>query len=239
MPADAQTAPVMYGRVDREVFDLGGRDRRFTFLTWSAVFRVSGIAAGISAIKGFALGLAGDLHDWHQLDHYTAVTLALDESGKPVAAMFQQHNYLQTVLFGVDTNFPEDGRIGVDAALRSNEFYPHRPDRSVRRAGSFMSPELARYLTTGEDPPIRVADDITDPVTEVDYELRFLPPSDALYMFKVYLGEKRLLPGRSGPPGASYNTLPAFKPLLRQMIAFHCGDEDVAYADWIKDPDRG
>ena len=101
------------------------------------------------------------------------------------------------------------------------------------------SPELARYLTTGEDPPIRVADDITDPVTEVDYELRFLPPSDAFYMFKVYLGEKRLLPGRYGPPGAIYNTLPAFKPLLRQMIAFHCGDEDVAYADWIKNPDRG
>ena len=239
VPTDAETAPVMYGRIDRETFDLGDRKRTFAFLTWSAVFRVSGIAAGISAIKGFALGLAGDLHDWHQLDHYTAVTLALDEEGRPVAAMFQQHNYLQTVLFGVDAAFPADGRIGVDAALRSNEFFPHKPARTVRRAGSFMSPELARYLTTGEDPPFRVADDITDPVTEVDYELRFLPPSDAFYMFKGFLGEKRLLPGRSGPPGASYNTIPAFKPLHRQMIAFHWRDGDTDYAAWAAEADRG
>ena len=53
----------MYGRVDREVFDLGGRERRFTLLTWSAVFRVLGIAAVISTTKGLALGPAGDLHD--------------------------------------------------------------------------------------------------------------------------------------------------------------------------------
>ena len=116
VPTDTQTAPVMYGRVDRKVFDLGGRDRRFTFLTWSAVFRVSGIAAGISAIKGFALGLAGDLHDWHQLDHYTAVTLALDESGKPVAAMFQ-------------AQLPAD-----DAVRRRYRFSGRRPDR--RRRGT-------------------------------------------------------------------------------------------------------
>ena len=81
--------------------------------------------------------------------------------------MYQQHNYLQTVMFG------------VDAALRSNEFYPHRPDRAVRRAGSFMPPEPARYLTTAEDSPFCVADDITDPVTDVDYALRFLPQPDA------------------------------------------------------------
>ncbi|MGB0631659.1 MAG: hypothetical protein ACPGRZ_13295 [Alphaproteobacteria bacterium] len=239
IPTKADTGRVMYGRIDRERFALGGRDREFTFLTWTAVFRVSGVAAGISALQGFGLALAGDLHDWHQLDHYTAVTLALDETNTPVAAMFQQHNYLQTVLFGVDAPFPEDGRIGVDVALRSNEFFPHRAGRTVRRAGSFMSPELARYLTSGKDAPFRHADDITDPVTEVAYELSFLPPSYAFYMFKGFLGEKRLLPGRSGPPGASYNTLPAFKPLHRQMIAFHWRDGDPDYADWIAEPDRG
>ena len=103
------------------------------------------------------------------------------------------------------------------------------------------------------DPPIRFYEDyiaqgrllardgsvIGDAVTEVAYELRFLPPSDAFYMFKGFLGEKRLLPGRSGPPGASYNTLPAFKPLHRQMIAFHWRDRDPDYADWIKEPGRG
>lgn len=96
VPAKTPTAPEMFGRVDRETFDLGGKRRSFTFLTWNATFRTSGIAAGISWWKGLLLGTAGDLIDWHQLDHYTALTLALDEDERPVAAMFQQHNYRRT-----------------------------------------------------------------------------------------------------------------------------------------------
>ena len=99
LPAAGRTAPVMYGRVDRESFDLGGTKRHFPFLTWSAVFRTSGIAASISWWKGAVLGAVGNLTDWHQLDHYTAVTLALDEMQKPVAVMYQQHNYRQTQIF--------------------------------------------------------------------------------------------------------------------------------------------
>ena len=56
LPAAGPTAPVMYGRVDHESFDLGETKRHFTFLTWSAVFRTSGIAAGISWWKGAVLG---------------------------------------------------------------------------------------------------------------------------------------------------------------------------------------
>lgn len=238
-PAGEPGRPALYGRVDRERFTLRGRERAFTFLTWNAVFRVSGIGAGIDWWKGALLGLAGDLDDWHQLDHYTAVTLALDETGNPVAVSFQQHNYRQTRVFGHDIDRPPDGRVAVDVALRSNEFYPHSPERRRRRAVGFISPANVDYLVTGRDPPFRAADDITAPSTEIDYELLFLAPSDAFYTFKGFLGEKRLLPGRSGPPGADYNTLPDLKPLHRQMIAFHWYENDTEYANWFREGQDG
>lgn len=239
IPAKTPTRSEMFGRIDRETFDLGGKPRNFTFLTWNATFRTSGIAEGISTWKGLMLGTAGDLIDWHQLDHYTAVTLALDENQRPVAVMFQQHNYRRTYIIGADLEWPADDRVGVDVAARSNEFYPHRPDRTVRRAASFLSPATVDYLVTGRNAPFRIANDITDPAIEVDYELRFLPQTDAFYTFKGFLGEKRLLPGRSGPPGADYNTLPANKPLHRQLIAFHWRENDEDYVSWFNEPDRG
>ena len=229
----------MLGRVDRETFDLGGKRRSFTFLTWNAAFRTSGIAEGVSIWKGFLLGTAGGLIDWQQLDHYTAVILALDETNRPVAVMFQQHNYRRTYIVGVDLEWPAEGRVGVDVAARSNEFYPHRPERTIRRAASFLSPDTVDYLVTVGNAPFRIADDITDPAVEVDYDLRFLPQTDAFYTFKGFLGEKRMLPGRSAPPGADHNTLPDNKPLHRQMIAFHWRDNDEDYVRWFKRPGRG
>ena len=73
------------------------------------------------------------------------------------------------------------------------------------------------------------ADDVTDPAREIDYELAFLPPSDAFYTFNGYLGEKRLLMGRSGPPGADFKTLPQLMPWSNQFSAGywrtgHAGD---------------
>ena len=238
-PTGAATRSVMYGRADRETFDMAGISRRFTFLTWTAVFRVSGVGAGISGWKGALLGLAGDLDDWHQLDHYTSVTLALDERERPVAAMFQQHNYRQTRAIGTDMPWPPDDRIRVDVARRSNEFYPHRPERAVRRAAGFLSASTVEYVVTGRNEPFRSADDVTGPGTEVGYTLDFLPPSDAFYSFAGFLGEKRLLPGRSGPPGADYNTVPSLKPLHRQMIAFHWREGDGDYVAWFDQDARG
>ena len=239
IPSKAPTRPEMLGRVDRETFDLGGKSRSFTYLTWNATFRTSGIAAGISAWKGFMLGIGGDLIDWHQLDHYTAVTVALDENRKPVAVMFQQHNYRRTYIVGADMKWPDDDRIGVDVAMRSNEFCAHKPARTVRRAASFLSADTVEYLVTGRAAPFRIANDITDPAIEIDYTLTFLPQTDAFFTFKGFLGEKRLLPGRSGPPGADYNTLPDRKPWHRQMIAFHWREDDEDYVRWFGEPDHG
>ena len=236
-PTGKAPTPTLFGRVDREIATSAGaqgKQSKFTFLTYHAVFRHSGLPAGLAGWQEFLLGLVASTDDWHQLDHYTAVTIALDESENPVAVTFQQHNYMRTYLLGQDLALPADGRLKVDVAVRSNELYPHRPGRLVRRAVGFLNGDSATYLITGRNKPFRAGDDITDSVREVDYALEFPPPADAFYTFKGFLGERRWLPGRSGPPGADYNTLPAFKPKVAQMLAFHWRENDRLYLDEIR-----
>jgi hypothetical protein len=231
-PSGRPPQPVIYGRIDHADLMLPecAAPLPVTFLTWHLVFARSGLPAGLPGWQALPLGLLGDLDDWHQLDHYTAVTLALaaDQAGAPVpfAATFQHHNYLRTYLLAAEDGpgrlrLPPDGRIAVDVAVRSNELYPHRPDRMVRRAVSFMTPDSARYLVDGTDRPWLAADDVTEPAREIQPELRFLPPDDAFYVFEGWLGERRLLPGRDGPPGADYNTLPALKSKAAQLAVFY------------------
>lgn len=228
-PTDAAPTPVIYARVDRASARLPTGETRFVFITYTAVFRHSGLPAGLPAWQRTVLDLIASTGDWHQLDHYTAATVILDSDLTPVAVMFQHHNHQQTHLVGVDIDWPANDRLTLDVAIGSNELYPHRPGRTHRRSVGFPDQAGLRYLISGEDPPFLAADDITDCADLIDPPLRFLPPDDAFYRFAGYLGEGRLLPGRDGPPGADYNTLPALKPLARQMLvsywrADHPGD---------------
>ena len=241
-PAGHPPTPVVYGRVDRDELELPGcAPLAVTFLTYHLVFRTSGLPAAMTWWQEAPLALAGDLHDWHQLDHYTAVTLALveaDRDARPFAATLQHHNYMRTWLLGEAARpgalgLPDDGRIGIDVAIRSNELYPHRPGRTVRRAVRYLDPASAVYLVTGEDRPLAAADDITHPAREITPGLRFLPPADAFYVFEGWLGERRLLPGRSGPPGADYNAIPAFKPKATQLVAFYWREDDLPFLDLL------
>jgi hypothetical protein len=235
--------PTVLGRIDREEVALPDGKREFTFLTYSYVFRRSGLPAGMPGWMRVLVGIVADPRDWHQLDHYTAVTIALapgpdGASPVPVAAVFQQHNYLRSYLLGRTAApgvlaLPADGRLPVDAAIWSNELYPHEPGRVRHRAVPFMTRDTVRYLMTGEDPPFLAADDVTEPDREVDCTLRFLPPADAFYVFQGWLGERRRLPGRDGPPGADYNTLPAYKSRAAQMLVFRWTDGDAGYAQTI------
>ena len=225
-PRTGPTTPVVLGRIAHDVIAFpdnpgGGARHGFTFLSYNLVFRHSGLPARQPIWQLWLVDLVASRHDWHQLDHYTAVTVVLDEAAAPVAVTFQQHNYLRTYVLGVDLDPPADGRPGVDVAIGSNELYPHRPERAVRRAVAFLGPRTVNYLVTGEDPPRLRGDDITHGVDEVDYRLDFLPPDDAFYTFAGRLGARRRLPGRDGPPGADYNTLPAFKPPALQLLAFY------------------
>jgi hypothetical protein len=236
----------IYGRIDHGELELPDCAAALpvTFLTFNLVFRHSGLPMGLPAWQAALLAPVADLDDWHQLDHYTALTLALAADGEgdlvPFAATFQQHNYLRSYLLADEAGpgrlaLPPDGRIAVDIALRSNELYPHRSGRHRRRAVSFMTPEAARYLVDGGDPPWRAADDTTLPAREIEPELAFLPPADAFYVFQGWLGERRALPGRDGPPGADYNTLPPFKSKALQLALFYWAEEQSDYLALLGD----
>lgn len=215
----------VYGRVDREpvTFQAGGGPVTvpFTFLTYHVVFRVSGLPAGLLPWQEGLVTRMADPVDWHQLDHFTATTLALDGEQRPVALILQQHNHLHTYLLGRDVPWPADGRVILDVAIRSNELYPHMPGRQVRRTIATPGASSLRYLISGDRRPIIGAEDITEGVTPLEYRLQFLPPDDAFYTFQGFLGARRRIPGRSGPPGAGYNVSPPLKPRARQLLAFY------------------
>ncbi|MDH3658981.1 MAG: hypothetical protein OEU92_02950 [Alphaproteobacteria bacterium] len=241
-PSDGAPEPKIYGRIDERPVNWPGCSEalELTFLTYHLVFRSSGLPAGVPAWQAVGMGLIADLDDWHQLDHYTAliITLAPVEPGvpRPIAATFQQHNYQRTYLFGAAPGpgrlaLPSDDRLEIDIAIRSNELYPHQPGRTSRRAVSFLDRKSAAYMIADGAAPWLAADDVTEPVLEIEPVLDFLPPDDAFYTFQGWLGERRRLPGRDGPPGADYNTLPPMKPLVNQLALswWHEGD-----LDWLE-----
>ena len=245
-PSGRPGTPTVYGRVDQEDVtfetEAGRVVEPFTFLTYHAVFRYSGLPAGMLGWQEWLIRRVASPEDWHQLDHYTAAILALDRGGKPVALTLQQHNHMRTHLFGREVTLPTDGRVVLDVAIRSNELYPHQPGRVLHRMMGTPGSTSLRYLISGEKRPLLGADDITEGGTEPDYRLQFLPPDDAFYVFQGFLGERRRLPGRSGPPGASYNVAPALKPSGLQLTAFYWreGDAgDLERLDAVLARDRG
>jgi len=230
------TRSEVLARVDYEPVPaaLGRPGASLAFLTYNLVFPTSGVPAGLAWWQRLAVGLIADPADWHQLDHYTAVTLVVedpDAEARPIAAILQQHNNQRAYLIASGSTagtlaLERDRRCAVDVAIGSNELYPHRPGRSVRRAVSMLTADTAAYLVTGADHPWFAGDDVTDPALEIDYSLAYLPPSDAFYMFEGWLGERRRLPGRDGPPGADYYTLPSLKSRTAQLALFWWYEED-------------
>ncbi|MEO8039441.1 MAG: hypothetical protein ABI794_11760 [Betaproteobacteria bacterium] len=216
-PVGTVPPAVVFARIDRAPLAAEAEAGCVTVLTYHAVFRSSGLPAGFGGLGAGALGLVANLDDWHQLDHYTAVTIVLDAAAAPVALMLQQHNMTHTWVLGFDLPAPDDGRPAIDVALRSNELYPHQPGRMRHRTIQFPTPEGIRYLLGYGDAPFMSADDVTDGAVEADYALGFLPHDDAFYDFQGRLGARRRLPGRDGPPGADFNTLPELKPLYLQL----------------------
>ncbi len=239
-PADGVTSPTVQARIDRDelAFPLpnGGVDRRaFTFLTYNLVFRSSGLPAGLPRWMLRLAGVFASTTDWHQLDQYTAVTMVLDQGQTPVAVMLQQHHFVRAYIVGQEIELMPDGRPAVDAAIGSNELYPHKTGRTLRRATGTMSAESLTYLVTGEGQSLFGFEDVTDGAGEADYRLDFLPPDDAFYRFEGWLGARRLLPGRDGPPGADYNTWPAFKPPGMQLLTSYWRQGDASYVRLIDD----
>ena len=236
VPSGESPRPAVYASIERTDLwaprEAGSSGEKFTVLMYHLVFRVSGLPAGLPAPAEVSLALLADLGDWHQLDHYTAAFVVLDAAERPIALTLQQHNYLRTYLVGEAVESGSDGRFDIDVAIRSNELYPHVPARRSRRAVRFLSPDAAAFMMGYGARPVMSADDVTDPARTVDYELAFLPGSDAFYTFQGYLGERRMLPGRDGPPGARYNTLPQLKPLPVQILGGYWREKNEG--DWAR-----
>lgn len=217
-PAGAEPSPVAFGRVDHSTLPPFGR---LTFLTWHFVFRHSGLPAELPTWQAWLATALADPADWHQLDHYTAATLVLGPGETPLGLVLQQHNWVHAYWFGRDLTLPTDGRVRLAAALRSNELYPWRGGRRRHRTVRFLEAENLEWLATGTgDAPWTAAHDVTVPGRAVAYALAFPAQTDPFYRFKGRLGADRLLPGRDGPPGADYNTIPAFKDRVLQFCAF-------------------
>ena len=196
----------------------------YRLLQYHLVFRVSGLPAGLPRPIEWLLSTLIDLDDWHQLDHYTAVTLVFGpdeatDSGRapldayPLAMVLQQHNYHHTYLLGEAVPVPANGRVEVDVAIRSNELFPHTPHRTQRRAVRFADVGALDFLISGEDGPWISANDITHGVFEMDYRLEFLPADDAFYQFQGYLGERRCAARPGWPAGRGVQYLAAVEAL--------------------------
>lgn len=226
--------PTGYGAVYHGTVTLPGlkpEQREWTFLRYNFVFAHSGIAAGIKPWQALALGVAGNLDDWHQLDNYTGAVVVLDEQEKPVAVMLQQHNYMRTYLVGTDPAFPPGDPFAIDVAIRSNEFYPHRATPQQHRASDFLSGESAAWLIGQGEQRLTDTFDHTAAATKIAYELKFLPPDDAFYIFLGSLGAKRMLPGRDGPPGALFYTLPAIWHYEKSLAMFYWVADDTEFVE--------
>ncbi len=215
-PSAPTAPPVAYARFDTGSFTSAGQRFDFEFLTYNLAFAHSGLPRGLPFWQRGLAGLINGNRDWHQLDHYVAATLALHQ-GELIAVTLQQHNYLTTWRVPEDIQTDSGGRLQFDIAMGSNELYPHSEGRTRHPTVSFVNADNVEFVMTGENKPLFGAFDITDGTEETDYSLVFLPPSDAFYGFRGTLGADRMLPGRGGPPGADYNTLPAIKPYATAM----------------------
>jgi hypothetical protein len=209
--------PVGYGRVNYDSLNYQGKTYDFTFLSYNFVFPTSGIIKGLSLLPNLAISIVGDKLDWHQLDHYVGLTVAL-YNGKPIAVSMQQHNGKTTYMVDKDMDWPSDDRVAADIAMQSNELYPHSAQETKHPGVSFITSKEIEFVKTGENKPLMAGWDITKGEQEVDYQLQYLAPSDAFYQFKGWLGQRRKLPGRDGPPGADYVTLPDLMPHAISMV---------------------
>ena len=236
-PSAKEIAPSGYGGISRATLALAGVAHELTFLEYHFVFRHSGLPAGVPAFYRMVADMVADSKDWHQLDHYTAAFVVLYQD-KPFAVILQQHNYMRTYFIDEEAAFA-NGSVLLDVAIQSNELYPHRTERERRRAAGSMNKSTAAYLTGQQNGGILnallTADDITEGKKQINYDLYFLPPNDALYVFEGWLGERRKLPGRDGPPGATYRNLPSLWALEKSLYAFYWHDNDKDYANIIAD----
>lgn len=249
--------PTLYGRIYHvpitAVMSAGKKiQRQFKFLKYTSVFMVSGLPAKLPWGTETLLKVLGlNPLNWHELDHYTAIHVVLNERDQPIALLLAQHNYHRAYLIGKQIPKPVANRVTVDVAERSNELYPasSSPQPVSHRTASWS--RYMKYILSGQDAPFFHGEDITHGIhaggKEINYELKYLPHCDPFYRAKIMLGEFRPLfgfyVGRDGPPGADYYTMPALLALDKLLFFSYLHEnnpEDLKMLDaaWQKGQDH-
>ncbi|MBM3570904.1 MAG: hypothetical protein FJX52_00885 [Alphaproteobacteria bacterium] len=231
-PGRTSAGAKVLARIDRAnvVFPTasGPVSHRLTFLSYNAVFRHSGLPDWFAPWQMWVARQLGSLEDWHQLDHYTAATLVLDDDLAPIALILQQHNHRRSFILGEWVTLPADGRPVLDIAVRSNELYPFSPGGRPYRVVPHLGLENIEWYLVGGNRPRWAGLDATEGWDdEAPYTLDFLSADDAFYAFQGFLGERRHLPGRDGPPGADFNLWPSAKPWSIQLLGHYWHDGDM------------
>ncbi|MFQ5456231.1 MAG: hypothetical protein ACE5EA_08525 [Nitrospirota bacterium] len=241
---------VGYGQVIREVVRFRKNsheivEKPMIFLRYNFVFPKSGLPARLPWYKEIGARILGNPDAWHLLDIHGAIHVVLDETEKPVALILAQHNYHRTYLFRKDLKMPENGRVKISFAERSNEPYPYSDSSKPVFYWAADTPEKMEYILTGRHPTLKTGEDVVfgknAGAIQVDYKLHFLPDRDPLYTSWIPLGDKLKLFYffeswyRSGPPGMDLRTWPALKQYGELMQFWYVQNGDYQSASFMKE----
>jgi hypothetical protein len=237
----------LYGRVysDTVAWDTGSI--KLTFLKYSVVFPFSGLPAANSWWKEAGAHLMGAPWEWHELDIHGAIYVILHgTSNKPLGIMLAQHNYHETLLRGTDFQWPDNGRIRISFAKRSNEPYLITDRRGTRIEPTIGNPaDLLELYKPGWFRPVSAGYDRIvapgDGAITIPTAIKQLPPGDPLYTSLMDLGDRRKLFGywpiwyREGPPGINYYAPPPLKNLADLAAFWYINENDKQFFElWRK-----
>ena len=191
----------------------------FIVLKYNLVFAASGLPKEISWYKKVGISILGDLENWHELDIHGAIHILLTKKEKtPLILLLAQHNHFRSYVIGKDVILPQDNRLNICIAERSNEPYPCPLEKTkFRTVGNpsdfdFVLGGNAPFFDGGYDVVLAPKDTV-----EQNLKLQFLPDKDPLYTSWISLGDEAKILGifptffRSGPPGINMNTTPKLK----------------------------
>lgn len=214
-----------------------------TFLRYNFVFPISGLPAKLKWYKEIGARLLGDPELWHPLDIHGAIHIVLNRHGKPIVLILAQHNYHRTYLFKKDLPMPENNRVQISFAERSNEPYPAHAGNKPEYYRAADTPVQIEYILTGKNPSITTSEDRvygTRGAQHIEYELEFLPEKDPLYTSWIPLGDRLKLFYffdswyRRGPPGMDLRTWPRLKKYGELMQFWYIQDNDPETASFMK-----
>ncbi len=152
----------------------------------------------------------------HELDIHGAIHIILNEKKRPIVLLLAQHNNFRSYVPGTGAlTVPADNRLKICFALRSNEPYPCPAGKAPTRQRAVGDPSHISYVINGTGRPFLSGKDIVfgsgAGARPVQYELKFLPDKDPLYVSWIPLGAKEKVLFfksyyRKGPPGMDLNT---------------------------------